>query len=193
MSSFQSYYSIAAHVHLSYDSTRTSVVAEVLTSQRDNSTQFTFLFDGVSQSSNTIKYNTSQTAPVQVSVVGSDGTRLDLDPIDFVWNAPPVHPLQESSGDYRSGQKGSIVELFMWPHSEVEKECSMLAKMGYLGAKLYPVQEQVMSLETFSNDLNPWYFAYQPVSYRLQGRMGSRDELRKAINTCRSLGGKFSM
>jgi alpha-amylase len=57
-----------------------------------------------------------------------------------------------------------------------------------MGAKLFPAQEQVMSYETFSNDLNPWYFAYQPVSYRLQGRMGSRDDLRNAINTCRKLG-----
>ena len=29
---------------------------------------------------------------------------------------------------------------------------------------------------------------YQPVSYRLQGRMGSRDELRSLIGTCRRLG-----
>jgi hypothetical protein len=45
-----------------------------------------------------------------------------------------------------------------------------------------------MSFETFSGDLNPWYFAYQPVSYRLQGRMGSRDDLRRAIQTCRTAG-----
>jgi alpha-amylase len=167
---------VAAHVHLSYDATRTNVVAEVLTSQRDNATTFSFLFDGVSQSSNTKKFDaTSQSAPVKVSVVGSDGSRIDLDPIDFIWNAPAVHPLEESTGDYRSGQKGAIVEFFMWPHSEVEKECAMLAKMGYMGAKLYPAQEQVMSYET--------------LSYRLQGRMGSRDQLRQAINTCRSLGG----
>ena len=177
-------------MHLVYDATRTNVVAEIVTSQRDNATTLSFMFDGVVQGSNVKKFGaSSQTAPVTVSVVGSDGTRIDLDPIDFIWNAPAVHPAGESTGDYRNGQKGSIVEFFMWPHSEVEKECAMLAKMGYLGAKLYPAQEQIMSYETFSNDLNPWYFAYQPVSYRLQGRMGTRDELRQAINTCRSLGG----
>lgn len=177
-------------MHLTYDATRTSAVAEILTSQRDNSTQLSFIINGVAQSSNSVKYSAgAQISPVTVSVVGDDGTRVDLDPIDFVWNAPAVHPIEESKGDFRAGQKGSIVEFFMWPHSEVEKECSMLAKMGYLGAKLYPAQEQVMSFETFSNDLNPWYFAYQPTSYRLQGRMGSRDELRKAINTCRGAGG----
>ncbi len=45
-----------------------------------------------------------------------------------------------------------------------------------------------MSTEPFQNVLNPWYFMYQPVSYRLQGRMGTRDDLRQLITTCRSLG-----
>jgi alpha-amylase len=48
--------------------------------------------------------------------------------------------------------------------------------------------EQVMSDEPFNNYFNPWYFMYQPVSYRLEGRMGTRAELRKMIKTCRSLG-----
>lgn len=71
-----------------------------------------------------------------------------------------------------------------------------------------------MSVQPFNNILNPWYvtaiacrvpglvcegtlgtndlffryFMYQPVSYKLQGRMGSRDDLRNMINTCRALG-----
>lgn len=114
---------------------------------------------------------------------------IELDPIDFVWNAPAVSlNSANSKGDYRDGQKGAIVELFMWPHTDVGKECEMLGKMGYMGVKLFPAQEQVFSYETFNNDLNPWYFAYQPVSYRLQGRMGSRDQLRDAIAQCRQAG-----
>lgn len=35
---------------------------------------------------------------------------------------------------------------------------------------------------------NPWFFMYQPVSYRLQGRMGTRDQLRSMIHTCRKMG-----
>eukprot|EP00421_Protoceratium_reticulatum_P044572 CAMPEP_0168449896 /NCGR_PEP_ID=MMETSP0228-20121227/47835_1 /TAXON_ID=133427 /ORGANISM="Protoceratium reticulatum, Strain CCCM 535 (=CCMP 1889)" /LENGTH=38 /DNA_ID= /DNA_START= /DNA_END= /DNA_ORIENTATION= len=38
--------------------------------------------------------------------------------------------------------------------------------MGYLGVKVFPLMEQVMSTEPFQNFLNPWYFMYQPVSYR---------------------------
>ena len=57
-----------------------------------------------------------------------------------------------------------------------------------MGVKIYPHQEQVMATEPFQNLLNPWYFMYQPVSYRLNGRMGSRDDLRTLISTCRKLG-----
>lgn len=185
--SFQSYYALAAHVHLTYDSSRSSVSAEIIATHRDNA-DLTYIFNGVEQSSPTKKFTSADKGPVAVSVKGADGTIINLDPIDLAWNAPEVHPVQESQGDYRKGQKGAIVELFMWPHTDVEKECAIIAKMGYMGVKLFPAQEQLMSFETFSNDLNPWYFAYQPVSYRLQGRMGNRDQLRSAIHTCRSLG-----
>lgn len=187
LKSFQNYNVLAANVHLTYDTSRTSVVAEIRAAHRDGA-GLSYVFNGKTQSSNTIKYSATSTGPISVSVKGSDGSQIDLDPIDLLWNAPSVSPIQVSSGDYRNGQKGAIVEMFMWPHSEVEQECAMLAKMGYMGVKLFPVQEQVMSLETFNNDLNPWYFAYQPVSYRLQGRMGSRDELRSTIQTCRKAG-----
>jgi len=80
------------------------------------------------------------------------------------------------------------VELFGWPHRDVAKECPTLAKLGYLGVKLFPAQEQVMSNQPFNNVLNPWYFMYKPVSYKLQGRMGTRDELREAIRACRKVG-----
>lgn len=170
-----------------YDSSRSGVTVTIVADHRDGAT-LEYSFNGVKQSSPTKKFTSTDASPVTVSIHGADGTQINLDPIDFIWNAPAVHPVQESSGDYRSGQKGAIVELFMWPHNDIAKECAMLSKMGYLGAKFFPAQEQIMSYETFSNDLNPWYFAYQPVSYRLQGRMGSRDDLRNAINTCRSLG-----
>lgn len=53
-----------------------------------------------------------------------------------------------ASGDYRNGQKGAIVEMFMWPHDDVAAECEMLGKMGYMGVKLFPAQEQVCFLTT---------------------------------------------
>jgi hypothetical protein len=35
----------------------------------------------------------------------------NLEPIDLLWNAPPVHPMQEATGDYGNGQKGAVVEF----------------------------------------------------------------------------------
>lgn len=52
-----------------------------------------------------------------------------------------------------------------------------------------PPQESVMSENYVERgELNPWYFGYQPVSYRLRSRLGTRDELRKMILTCRKQG-----
>ena len=33
-----------------------------------------------------------------------------------------------------------------------------------------------------------WWFYYQPISYKLEGRGGTRDELRDLIQTCRAAG-----
>jgi alpha-amylase len=100
-------------VHLSYDSSRASVVAQIFATHRDNAT-LEYSFNGLKQSSNTMKFTSGDKSPVSVAVFGSDGTKIEMDPIDLLWNAPSVHPKQESTGDYRKGQKGAIVEFFMW-------------------------------------------------------------------------------
>ena len=92
---------------------------------------------------------------------------LTLKPLVFAWQATS---LLNRTGDYRSGQKGAIVEMFGWPHLQVALECPHLAKAGYMGVKVYPPQESVMSTEPFNNMLNPWYFFYQPVSHSLDGQ-----------------------
>jgi pullulanase/glycogen debranching enzyme len=45
-----------------------------------------------------------------------------------------------------------------------------------------------MSTQPFENAMNPWYFMYQPVSYNLDGRMGTREKLKDLIQTCRGFG-----
>ena len=79
--------------------------------------------------------------------------------------------------------------MFGWPYADIADECEMLGKAGYLGVKVFPPQESILDFEHPENgELNPWYWLYQPVSYRLHSRMGSADDLRKMINTCRSNG-----
>ena len=184
--SFQDMSHLVAYAHVSYaDTTMTSATVEVRATHKA-SAALTYIFDGVKQASPKKTFTATKTlTTVSVSVEGSDGTRLELEPIDFRWTAVNV---TFRSGDYRNGQKGAIVEMFGWPDADIEAECSFLGKAGYLGVKLYPHQEQLMSTEPFNGVLNPWYFMYQPVSYRLQGRMGSRNDLRKLVNTCRKAG-----
>jgi alpha-amylase len=89
--------------------------------------------------------------PLMIAVFGSDGSSLYLDAVDLLWNAAPI---KARPGDYRNGQKGAIVEFFGWPHADVGEECAFLAQAGYLGAKLFPIHEQVMSTEPFQNVMN---------------------------------------
>ena len=89
----------------------------------------------------------------------------------------------------KGGQKGGIVEMFGWPYADVAQECEFLGKAGWMGVKVFPPQESVFSNEWPQNgELNPWYFMYQPTSYKLNGRNGNRKELRDMIQTCRAAG-----
>jgi alpha-amylase len=111
---------------------------------------------------------------------------LKFENLNFVWQNPHV----PQGPQFENGQKGAIAELFGWPYEDVEKECDMLGKSGFLGVKIWPPQEAVLSFDQIQRggEINPWYFVYQPVSYRLSSRIGRRDQLRKVIVSCRSKG-----
>jgi len=108
---------------------------------------------------------------------------LILDPLDFIFN----HPKINLPSNYENGQKGAIIELFGWPYDDIAKECEFIGKSGYLGIKVFPPNESMLSTSTLENgELNPWFFLYQPVSYRFSSRQGTYDQLKNMINTCRS-------
>ncbi|CAK80989.1 unnamed protein product (macronuclear) [Paramecium tetraurelia] len=148
-----------------------------------------YSFDGEEQTSPNKTFSAPR-SEVQIKVylrAGGEITiaKLDLQPVDFVWN----HPTVNQSSHYKNGQKGAIVELFGWKYEDIELECEMIAKAGYMGVKVFPPQESILDYEHPENgELNPWYWLYQPVSYRLNSRMGTVEELRKMINTCQIKG-----
>ncbi|KAI9997158.1 hypothetical protein PInf_000594 [Phytophthora infestans] len=90
----------------------------------------------------------------------------------------------------KGGQKGAIVDLFGWPYNDIAQEFTdFLGKAGYMGVKINPPQESVLTdAWPQSGQRNPWYFVYQPVSYRLYSRLGTRKQLRTMIQTCRANG-----
>ena len=53
-----------------------------------------------------------------------------------------------------------------------------------MGLKRYSPNEHVQTFITIEDEmLNPWWYINQPVSYKLNSRMGNRKQLKKLINT----------
>lgn len=154
--SFQHYYALTGYADVRYTSAaRTEADLCIIAIHKDQGkVTFKYLFDGQEQSTNCKRYSTAHKDEVQLRVEASDGTTLDVQPFQLIWN---VQSLAPRAGDYRNGQKGGIAEFFGWPHKDVEKECELLSKAGYLGAKLFPIHEQVISWQPFDDAMNPWY------------------------------------
>lgn len=155
--SYQDYNVLVGYADIIYTGTdRRAADVCIETKHRYGSTvTLTYFFDGNAQSNKCKRFTAAYGSILQVVVSGSDGSTLELPDIDLIWNAKPIASRQ---GDYRNGQKGGVAEMFGWPHKDVEQECEFLAKAGYLGVKLFPVHEQLMSTQPFEDAMNPWYF-----------------------------------
>ncbi|GAB9477290.1 putative alpha amylase, partial [Globisporangium polare] len=191
-SGFQDYRSLTGYANVVYDSGRTSATVDVRTNLRVNTSAIScsYSFNGVASSSSTFKATSSLATDLAIKVTctstAGDTWTLDLEPVNFVWQSNVV---TQPSG-MEGGQKGAIVDLFGWPYADIEAECKdFLGKAGYMGVKINPPQESVLTdAWPQSGQRNPWYFIYQPVSYRLHSRMGTRAQLRSMIQTCRANG-----
>ena len=126
--------------------------------------------------------------PISARVVDMDGkelAKLELDDEYFMWDNPKVN----QGPEYENGQKGAIVELFGWPYDDIAEECEFIGNAGYMAVKVFPASEHILTLDTVENgELNPWWFIYQPVSYRLHSRSGDKKQFKNMINTCRKHG-----
>ena len=108
---------------------------------------------------------------------------LNLEPQYLIWDNININYKSE----YEEGTKGVIVELFGWPYEDISEECDFLSTAGYVGVKISPPNEGILSnnYDFLENDeLNPWWYSYEPVSYKLNSRMGNRTQLKKMINKC---------
>ncbi|GIJ25597.1 alpha-amylase [Micromonospora qiuiae] len=82
-----------------------------------------------------------------------------------------------------TGGKKVIANLFEWNWPSVASECtSTLGPKGYGYVQVSPPQEHVRG--------NQWWVAYQPVSYRIESRKGTREQFRSMVNTCHAAGVK---
>jgi alpha-amylase len=76
-----------------------------------------------------------------------------------------------------------IVQLFEWNWNSVAAECrDQLGQRGYGYVQVSPPQEHVTGPE--------WWTEYQPVSYRIESRKGTRAEFAAMVNSCHAAGVK---
>ncbi|KAI9145646.1 glycoside hydrolase superfamily [Paraphysoderma sedebokerense] len=184
--SYGDYSHIAGYAQVSYNPSRTSATVRVVAFARSDSKLAYQFNDNSPTSENSLTVDTSLKKDLIITIHDkAENKKLVLDPINFVWQSSPV----KSPYGY-DGSKGGIIDLFGWPYKDIAKECEThLGKAGWLGIKIQPPQEHVISdFYPQNGELNPWYFHYQPVSYKLQSRAGNRQELRNMIETCRNNG-----
>ena len=63
------------HAHVVYNKAQTTATVTILAEHRDDK-KLSYMFDGVEQSSDSITYNSTTTAPVEVAVKGADGSGM---------------------------------------------------------------------------------------------------------------------
>jgi alpha-amylase len=73
------------------------------------------------------------------------------------------------------------VELFQWTWDSIARECTeQLGPAGYAWVLTSPPQEHIVGPE--------WWTSYQPVSYRLESRLGTASEFEAMVATCHDAG-----
>ncbi len=94
--------------------------------------------------------------------------------------------LAQSTGRMRDPQVGRghdvVVNLFQWPWRSVATECQWLGERGYGGVQISPAQEHVVVAG------HPWWVDYQPVSYRIESRRGTRADFAAMVTACHDAG-----
>lgn len=68
----------------------------------------------------------------------------------------------------------------MWPWNSIAKECEFLGDSGIDWVLTSPPQEHITGAA--------WWTTYQPVSYKIESRLGTRDEFKSMVDACKRAG-----
>jgi alpha-amylase len=81
------------------------------------------------------------------------------------------------------GTKDVTAVLFEWKYASVARECTnTLGPAGYGYVQVSPPAEHIQGPQ--------WWTSYQPVSYKIAGRLGDRTAFQNMVNTCHAAGVK---
>jgi alpha-amylase len=77
--------------------------------------------------------------------------------------------------------KSVTAVMFQWPWTAIARECTNnLGPAGYGYVQTSPPQEHVRGSQ--------WWVSYQPVSYRVESRLGTRAQYASMVQTCKNAG-----
>ncbi|MCC3762543.1 alpha amylase C-terminal domain-containing protein [Glycomyces sp. TRM65418] len=100
--------------------------------------------------------------------------------------APP--PLDAEPAAAVSGGD-SILNMFEWTWNSIAAECAgPLADSGYTYVQTSPPQEHILGSHASPGETDAWYIHYQPVSYEIESRLGTRAEYANMIAACEANG-----
>lgn len=84
----------------------------------------------------------------------------------------PAEPIQTAAPDVG-------IQLFQLPWTSIAQECeSTLSDAGIAWVLTSPPQEHIQGSE--------WWTSYQPVSYRIESRLGTREQFADMVQRCRA-------
>ncbi|HCA84801.1 MAG TPA: glycosidase [Streptomyces sp.] len=113
----------------------------------------------------------SRRRPLAVALALAAGTAMTL--------TTPVGPAQAAP----PGDKDVTAVMFEWRFDSVARECTRsLGPAGYGYVQVSPPQEHIQGAQ--------WWTSYQPVSYRIAGRLGDRNAFKNMVDTCHAAGVK---
>lgn len=80
-----------------------------------------------------------------------------------------------------SEPRTAFVHLFEWQWNDIASECeNELGPKGYSAVQVSPPQKSISG--------NAWWTRYQPISYAIEGRSGSRSEFANMVSRCHAVG-----
>lgn len=92
-------------------------------------------------------------------------------------------PMPATANEPKISPSSVGVQLFMWNWNSVAKECrTQLGPNGFDWVLVMPPQEHIIGPQ--------WWVHYQPVSYKLESRLGTRSEFANMVSDCNAAGVK---
>ena len=79
------------------------------------------------------------------------------------------------------GDDDVILNMFQWTWTSVAQECtSTIGPAGFDAVQVSPPQEHIQGTE--------WWTSYQPVSYKIESKLGTREEFEAMVDACGEAG-----